>query len=111
MKVQFTGTENYYRYHNLLLTDGTCKNRCKNRLIFYTFLAILQAMQVANIKIPSKEIRELKKITGEKTGQKAVQKAMVYFMREARQRRIVQVLDFISFKKGFDPLKLRSHER
>lgn len=68
-------------------------------------------MSVANIKIPSKEVRELQKITGEKTGQKAVQKALVYFIREARQRRIPQILDSISFKKGFDPLKLRSHER
>ncbi len=68
-------------------------------------------MSLANIKIPSKELRELQKITGEKTGQKAVYKALVYFIREARQRRIPQVLDSILFKKGFDPLKLRNHER
>ena len=68
-------------------------------------------MSIANIKIPSKEIKELQKFTGEQTGQKAVQKALLYFLKEARQRRITKVLDSLSFKKGFDPLSLRRHER
>ena len=68
-------------------------------------------MGLANIKISSESLRELQRYTGEKTGQKAVQKALVYFIKEARQRRISQVLASISFKKGFDPLKLRRHER
>jgi hypothetical protein len=68
-------------------------------------------MSVANIKIPSKEIKELQRFTGEKTGQKAVRQALLYFVKEARQRRISQILQKVSFKKGFDPLKLRRHER
>lgn len=68
-------------------------------------------MALANIKIPSGEIERLQKYTGEKTGQKAVQKALLYFMKEARQRRISLVLQRISFRKNFDPLKLRYHER
>lgn len=68
-------------------------------------------MGVANIKIPTAEIQELKKYTEEKTGQKAVQKAILYFLREVRQRRIVEVLKNISFQKGFNPLKLRRGER
>ena len=68
-------------------------------------------MAVANIKIPSKKIEELKKYTEEKTGQKAVQKAIVYFLQEAKQRQIVNVLKGVSFRKDFDPLKLRKHER
>lgn len=68
-------------------------------------------MGVANIKIPSKTIQALERYTGEKTGQKAVQKALIYFLKEARQRQITQVLQSISFRKGFDPLKLRDHER
>ncbi len=68
-------------------------------------------MSVANIKIPSKTVKALQKYTGEKTGQKAVAKALIYFIREARQRRVLDALQAISFKKGFDPLKLRHHER
>ena len=68
-------------------------------------------MGVTNIKIPSQSIKELKKYTGEKTGQKAIQKALVYFIRDVKQRRIADVLREISFKRGFDPLKLRRHER
>lgn len=68
-------------------------------------------MGVANIKIPSKMIQALERYTGEKTGQKAVQNALIYFLKEAKQRQITQVLQSISFRKGFDPLKLRSHER
>lgn len=68
-------------------------------------------MGLANIKIPTKELEELKEYTRENTGQKAVEKALVYFLKEAKQRRILDVLDGISFEKGFDPLKLRRHER
>lgn len=68
-------------------------------------------MGLANIKIPTKEIEELKKYTEESTGQKAVQKALVYFLREARQRRIVDVLKEVSFRPLFNPLKLRRNER
>ncbi len=68
-------------------------------------------MGVANIKIPSEMIQALECYTGEKTGQKAVQKALIYFLKEAKQRQITQVLRSISFRKGFDPLKLRDHER
>jgi hypothetical protein len=68
-------------------------------------------MSIANIKIPSETVKELQNYTGEKTGQKAIQKALLYFIKEARQRRITQVLQKVSFKKGFDPLKLRHHER
>ena len=68
-------------------------------------------MGMANIKIPSTELDRLRRYTGEKTGQKAVQKALLYFLKEARQRRITQVIRSIGFRKGFDPLKLRHHER
>jgi hypothetical protein len=68
-------------------------------------------VSVANIKISSKEIKEIQQYTGEKTGQKAVRKALLYFIQEARQRRVTQILEKISFKKGFDPIKLRHHER
>ena len=68
-------------------------------------------MSIANIKLPSEKIEELRCYTGEKTGQKAVQRAIVYYIKEARQRRIPEVLQKISFRRGFDPLKLRRHER
>lgn len=68
-------------------------------------------MAVANVKISSEEIENLRQLTGEKTGQKAVQKAILYFMKEARQRRITKTLQNISFRKSFDPLKLRHRER
>ncbi|MBI2336942.1 MAG: hypothetical protein HYU97_09325 [Deltaproteobacteria bacterium] len=68
-------------------------------------------MGVANIKIPTESIEELKKYTQETTGQKAVQKALVYFLKEARQRQIIDTLQQVSFQKGFNPLKLRQHER
>ena len=68
-------------------------------------------MGLANIKIKTQDIKELKKYTEENTGQKAVESALVYFLKEARQRRIVDVLKGVSFQKGFNPLKLRRHER
>lgn len=68
-------------------------------------------MSYSNIKIESSEIRELKQATGEKTGQKAILKAIRYFLRESKQRNIPKMLEEISFEEGFDPLKLRKHER
>ena len=68
-------------------------------------------MKQANIKLLTREIEELKKQTGEVTGQKAVRKAILYFLKEARQRRITEILQEISFHPGFDPLKFRHNER
>ena len=82
---------------------------CKNCLTNNTWCPNL-----GTVREPSgfaSEVEELRRITGEKTGQKAVRKALVYFLKEARQRRITKILQTISFKKGFDPLKLRRHER
>lgn len=66
-------------------------------------------MSFANFKIESKAVKELQRYTGEKTGQKTIQKALSYFIKEARQRRITQLLEKVRFKKDFDPLKLRNH--
>lgn len=68
-------------------------------------------MATANVKIPSATLSRLKRYTGEGTGQKAVQKALLYFLSEARQRRITKVLETISFRRHFNPLALRAHER
>ncbi len=68
-------------------------------------------MSTANIKIPTDKVKEIKAITGESTGQKAVQKALLYFIKEARQRKITQVLDSIEFEPKYNPLKLRHSER
>jgi len=68
-------------------------------------------MAVANIKIKTEDLEELKKYTQESTGQKAVQKALVHFLREAKQRRVLDVLKEVSFEPDFDPLRLRRHER
>ena len=68
-------------------------------------------MRVANIKIPTEKLEELKVYTEETTGQKAVEKALVYFLREAKQRQIIKVLRETSFRAGFNPLKLRHNER
>ena len=68
-------------------------------------------MSYSNIKVESSDIKELKRITGENTGQKAILKAIHYFLREAKQRHAPQALEEISFQEGFDPLKLRKNER
>ena len=68
-------------------------------------------MSTANIKLSSKTIESLKKITGEATGNKAVQKAIWYFIREAKQRNVLKTLESISFDKNYDPLDLRRNER
>lgn len=68
-------------------------------------------MSTANIKIDSRTIEALKKVTGEATGNKAVQKALKYFLREAKQRNILKVLDSVSFDKNYDLLELRRNER
>jgi hypothetical protein len=65
----------------------------------------------ANIKLSTQEIEALKAYTDEKTGQKAVRKALLYFLKEARQKRVTQALQTTSFKPGFNPLKLRHGER
>jgi len=68
-------------------------------------------MSVANIKIKSKDLQQLKLLTGQETGQKAVETALRFFVRQARQRKIIETLQDISFRPGFDPLKLRKYER
>ncbi|OGQ36623.1 MAG: hypothetical protein A3F16_00870 [Deltaproteobacteria bacterium RIFCSPHIGHO2_12_FULL_43_9] len=65
----------------------------------------------ANIKIATDEIKKLKSLTGEKTGQKAVNKALKFFFRAARQRNAIKLLQEIEFHKGFNPLRLRRHDR
>ena len=66
---------------------------------------------VANIKIKSLTIEELKKLTQQATGQGAVEKALIYFMREARQRDLIKFLSGQRFAPDFDPLALRSDDR
>ncbi|EKD50375.1 MAG: hypothetical protein ACD_62C00560G0007 [uncultured bacterium] len=68
-------------------------------------------MSYANIKIPTVEINLLKNLTKEKTGQKAIMKALAFFFRYAKQRQIADILKNISFDSSFQPLKLRNHER
>lgn len=68
-------------------------------------------MALANIKLSTQEIEALKRYTDEKTGQKAVRKALLYFLKEARQKRVTLALQSVSFKSGFNPLKLRHGER
>ena len=67
----------------------------------------MDSMSQANIKIRTQQIQELKKITGENTGQKAVDKALLYYLKDAKQRRIIDVLDQVEFVEGFDPLVIR----
>lgn len=68
-------------------------------------------MGLANVKLDAAEIAELKKYTKEKTGQKAVEKALIYFLRDAKQRNILNVLKDIDIRPNYDPLKLRNYER
>jgi len=68
-------------------------------------------MGAANIKLPSEQLAELKELTQESTGQKAVQKAILYFLREARQRRITEVLRGVRFDRRLDPARLRRRDR
>ena len=68
-------------------------------------------MGKANIKLTSDELEELKLYTKEKTGQKAVEKALLYFLREAKQRNILKILEEIDVKPNYNPLKLRRYER
>lgn len=68
-------------------------------------------MSTANIKLTSDRLKELKKLTGERTGQKAVEKALLYFLREAKQRKIINVLEKVSFQNNFNPLRIRKNER
>ena len=66
---------------------------------------------VANIKIESVTLNELKKITNEPTGQKAVKKALLYFLKEARQRDLLNFLNGNRFSVDFNPLQSREDER
>lgn len=68
-------------------------------------------MATANIKLSSEKIELLKKYTEENTGQKAVLKAVLYFLRDARQRNIINVLKEIKFDSDYDPVKARENER
>ncbi len=68
-------------------------------------------MAIANVKIPSTTILRLKELTGEQTGQKAVETAIEHYLQSAKRRAIVSVLQNTEFRKGFDPLKLRSRDR
>lgn len=68
-------------------------------------------MRFANVKLRTEEIEEIKKYTNENTGQKAVRKALLYFLREAKQRNILNVLKTIKIHPNYDPLKLRQYER
>lgn len=68
-------------------------------------------MSTANIKISSQTLKQLKEITGEKTGQKAIQKALEFLFNAAKQRNIIELLRRIEFQKGFNPLKLRRRDR
>ena len=68
-------------------------------------------MSLVNIKLESKKIDKLKSITREKTGQKAVEKAILYLMRDFKQRKIIDVLNEISFDPTYNPLVLRKNER
>lgn len=65
----------------------------------------------ANIKLDSSALAELMKLTGEATGKKAVEAAMIYFIKEARQRDILKFLKQPKFTKSFDPIALRNSER
>jgi len=65
----------------------------------------------ANIKLDSSFLNELVLSTGEKTGKKAVEKAIVYYIQEARQRDMVNFLKKPRFKKDYNIIKLRQNER
>jgi hypothetical protein len=68
-------------------------------------------MATQNIKLSSTLVSQLKSLTQEKTGQGAVEAALEDFMRFAKQRTFLKELRKIEFRKGFDPLHLRSNER
>lgn len=71
-------------------------------------MRIMNHMGISNIKLSSDTIRKLQKLTGQKTGQKAVEAAINYFETEARQRRITEVLQQVSFKPKAHPNKART---
>jgi|688.fasta_scaffold1672662_2 hypothetical protein len=68
-------------------------------------------MASQNIKLPSELVSQLKSLTQEKTGQGAVEAALEDFLRLAKQRTFIKELKKIQFRKGFDPLHLRTNER
>lgn len=75
----------------------------------YNSMLLLMAKQ--NIKISSETIQQLKQITQEQTGQKAVEAAISEVLRGAQQRAFVETLKQAKFRKNFDPLNLRRHDR
>jgi hypothetical protein len=68
-------------------------------------------MPLVNIKLESNDVKKLKMMTQEKTGRKAVKKAILYLMRDVRQRKILDVLNQISFDSRYDPWSLRKNDR
>ena len=68
-------------------------------------------MSVANLKISSKLVKQLKALTGEATGQKAIDTALDTFIQQSKRRNILETLNKISFIPGYDPLALRKNER
>ena len=68
-------------------------------------------MTTQNIKLPSALVSQLKNLTQEKTAQGAVDAALEDFLRFAKQRTFITELKKIEFRKGFDPIHLRSNER
>ena len=68
-------------------------------------------MSVSNLKIPSKLVKQIKALTGETTGQKAVDAALDTFIQQSKRRNILSTLKQISFIPGYDPLAPRKNER
>jgi hypothetical protein len=68
-------------------------------------------MKTANIKLESSKISELKSVTGEATGQKAIEVAIEEFLKNRRKLNLFENIQKVKFKDGFDPLKLRSRDR
>ncbi len=68
-------------------------------------------MAYANIKLSTHALNKIKKLTGEKTGQKAIQNVLDFFFRMSNQAKTLDVLKSVEFKNNFNPLKLRKKER
>lgn len=94
----------YQRQHkcNLVLENYT--KICDNSID-------MKSNRLANIKIKSTMLKELKALTGQKTGQGATEQALIYFIREARQRDILKYLSTRRFDDNFNPVELRSRAR
>jgi len=68
-------------------------------------------MSTANIKLDSSKIFELKAVTGEATGQKAIEVAIEEFLKLKRKLNVAENLKKVKFQDKFDPLKLRKSDR